>query len=108
MLGVNQRDRNTPDTRSTTKLHRAISPSMNDQWSGKTFRRYRRPSPDRLSRSSAQPATAPAAPPLPCPLVATSTSHPITDHLSDAAPKGGHLWCRLPHDDAGCCFVTPD
>src|SRR4051812_29687537 len=57
MLGVNHRDRNTPVTRSTTKLHKAISPSMNDQWSGKTFRRYLRPPADRLSRSSAQPAT---------------------------------------------------
>ena len=40
MLGRNHRVRNTPVRRSTTKLHSAISPSMNDQWSGKTLRRF--------------------------------------------------------------------
>src|SRR3954467_10198372 len=60
MLGVNHRVRNTPVSRRTTKLHRAISPSMKDQWSGKTLRRFffaRVASP---RRSSAHPATAPA------------------------------------------------
>ena len=38
MLGLNQNVRNTPVSSSTTKLHSAISPSMNDQWSGKTLR----------------------------------------------------------------------
>src|SRR3954464_13014580 len=59
MLGVNQRLRKTPLRSSTTKLHSAISPSMNDQWSGKTLRRFffaRVASP---SRSSAHSATAP-------------------------------------------------
>jgi hypothetical protein len=38
---------------STTKLHSAISPSMNDQWSGKTLRMSFFPAPARPSRSSA-------------------------------------------------------
>ena len=38
------------------KVYSAISPIMNDQWSGKTFRRYLRAGRDRLSRSSVQPA----------------------------------------------------
>ena len=49
-------------SRSTTKLHSAISPSMKDQWSGKTLRIcffMAVPSP---SRSSAQVAIAPAGP----------------------------------------------
>ena len=37
MLGLNQSVRKTPVRSSTTKLHSAISPSMKDQWSGKTF-----------------------------------------------------------------------
>ena len=38
MLGLNHRLRKVPVIRSTTKLHSAISPSMKDQWSGKTLR----------------------------------------------------------------------
>ncbi len=30
--------RNVPERSTTTKLQSAISPSMNDQWSGKTLR----------------------------------------------------------------------
>src|SRR3954469_21873582 len=60
MLGVNHRVRNTPLSRSTTKLHSAISPSMNDQWSGKTLRRFFLASVARPSRSSAQLAAAAA------------------------------------------------
>src|SRR3954453_3286043 len=59
MLGVNHRVRNTPLSRSTTKLHSAISPSMNDQWSGKTLRRFFLARVARPSRSSAHSATAP-------------------------------------------------
>ncbi len=61
MLGSNQKVRKTPVTRRTTKLHSAISPSMNDQWSGNTFRNdmsfgnLARP-----RRSSAQLAARPA------------------------------------------------
>src|SRR6478736_736503 len=58
MLGRNHRVRKTP-VRSSTKLHRAISPSMNDQWSGKTLRSCFLPRPARPRRSSAQPAAAP-------------------------------------------------
>ncbi len=60
MLGTNQNVRNTPVRSRTTKLHSAISPSMNDQWSGKTLRRFFRISVARPSRSSAQVAAAPA------------------------------------------------
>src|SRR3954470_22407165 len=60
MLGVNQKVRNVPVSRSTTKLHSAISPSMNDQWSGNTLRAKTLVSVPRLSRSSAQEAAAPA------------------------------------------------
>src|SRR4051794_32582379 len=60
MLGLNQRVRNTPLRRSTTKLQSAISPSMNDQWSGKTLRRFFLAMVARPSRSSAHSATAPA------------------------------------------------
>src|SRR3954447_23787477 len=59
IAGVNHRLRNTPVSKSTTKLHSAISPSMNDQWSGKTLRRFFFASVARPSRSSAQPAAAP-------------------------------------------------
>src|SRR3954453_6281259 len=59
MLGVNHRVRNTPLSRSTTKLHSAISPSMNDQWSGKTLRRFFLARVARPSRSSAHSATFP-------------------------------------------------
>src|SRR5690349_17805406 len=60
MLGSNHRVRNVPVSSRITKLHSAISPSMNDQWSGKTLRScffMAVPSP---SRSSAQLATMPA------------------------------------------------
>ena len=40
MRGWNHSVRKTPVSRSTTKLHSAISPSMKDQWSGKTLRRF--------------------------------------------------------------------
>src|SRR5687768_3547221 len=59
MLGRNHRVRNTPVRSRTTKLHRAISPSMNDQWSGKTLRRFFLLKVARPSRSSAQVAAAP-------------------------------------------------
>src|SRR4051812_11859388 len=59
MLGLNQRVRNTPLSSSTTKLQSATSPSMNDQWSGKTLRRLPLPSLARPSRSSAHVAAAP-------------------------------------------------
>ena len=60
MLGVNHRVRKTPVRRSTTKLHSAISPSMKDQWSGKTLRRFFFMAVARPRRSSAQVAAAPA------------------------------------------------
>src|SRR5690242_17074320 len=55
MLGLNQRLRKTPVSSRITKLHRAISPSRNDQWSGKTLRSCffaRPPSPTRSSSHS--------------------------------------------------------
>src|SRR6476620_1738506 len=61
MLGVNHSVRNTPVRSRTTKLHRAISPSMKDQWSGKTLRRFFFMAVPRPRRSSAQLAIAPAA-----------------------------------------------
>src|SRR5699024_10716835 len=54
MLGLNHRLRNTPVSSSTTKLHSAISPSMNDQWSVKTLRMLCLASFPMPSRSSAQ------------------------------------------------------
>src|SRR5215207_3019776 len=57
MDGVNHRVRNTPVNSSTTKDHSAISPSMNDQWSGKTLRRFLRTTVASPNRSSAQVAT---------------------------------------------------
>ena len=57
MDGWNHRVRKTPVSRSTTKLHSAISPSMKDQWSGKTLRRFLRAAVARPSRSSAHEAT---------------------------------------------------
>src|SRR3954451_9709872 len=59
IAGLNQRLRNTPVSSSTTKLHSAISPSMNDQWSGKTLRICFLARPAMPVRSSAQAATAP-------------------------------------------------
>src|SRR6478735_4418855 len=60
MLGRNHRVRNTPVSSRTTKDHSAISPSMNDQWSGNTLRRFFRMAVASPSRSSNHPATAPA------------------------------------------------
>src|SRR3990170_3408593 len=61
MLGSNHRVRNTPVSSRTTKLHSAISPSMKDQWSGKTLRSDKPlVALARPSLSSAQVATAPA------------------------------------------------
>src|SRR3954469_18894327 len=60
MLGVNQNVRKTPVISSTTKLHSAISPSMKDQWSGKTLRRFFLARVASPSRSSAHSASAPA------------------------------------------------
>src|SRR4051794_13303147 len=59
MLGSNHRVRKTPLRSRTTKLHSAISPSMKDQWSGKTLRRFFLAMVARPSRSSAHSATAP-------------------------------------------------
>src|SRR4051794_19259625 len=59
MLGRNHRVRKTPVSSSTTKLHSATSPSMNDQWSGKTLRRFFLARVASPSRSSAHSATAP-------------------------------------------------
>src|SRR4028118_1681117 len=59
MLGTYQKVRKTPLSRSTTKLHSAISPSMNDQWSGKTLRMFFLTSGASPSRESSQP-TGPA------------------------------------------------
>ncbi len=59
MLGLNHKVRKTPVSRRTTKLHRAISPSMKDQWSGKTFRTCFFIAEARPRRSSAQLAAAP-------------------------------------------------
>src|ERR671918_1294007 len=59
-LGMNQNVRKVPDRSRTMKLHSAISPSRNDQWSGKTLR------PNVLTRvarrtSSSSHFTGPAA-----------------------------------------------
>src|SRR5215216_2871433 len=59
MLGLNHRVRKTPLNSRTTKLQSAISPSMNDQWSGKTLRRFFFASVARPSRSSAHSARSP-------------------------------------------------
>ena len=58
---VRTRTSGTPRSAAARRSdHSAISPSMNDQWSGNTLRRFFRISVARPSRSSAQPATAPA------------------------------------------------
>src|ERR1044072_1041451 len=64
MLGSNHRVRNVPVSSRITKLHNAISPSMNDQWSGKTLRICFFIAVPRPSRSSAQLATMPTRPGL--------------------------------------------
>ena len=58
MDGWNQMARNVPDSSSTMKLYSAISPSRNDQWSGKTLRTFfltRVASPTRSSSHSVGP-----------------------------------------------------
>src|SRR5689334_2091117 len=60
MLGLNHSDRKTPVSSRMTKLHSAISPSMKDQWSGKTLRICFLVAVARPRRSSAQVATAAA------------------------------------------------
>src|SRR5918992_6043403 len=60
MLGSNHRVRNVPVSSRMTKLHSAISPSMNDQWSGKTLRSCFFITVPSASRSSAHEATIPA------------------------------------------------
>src|SRR3954464_15520470 len=60
MLGLNHSVRKVPVTRSTTKLHSAISPSMKDQWSGKTLRICFFARPASPERSSAQVAASPS------------------------------------------------
>src|SRR6476469_5477053 len=59
MLGLNHRVRNVPVISSTTNDHSAISPSMNDQWSGKTLRICFFDTVANPVRSSAQLAMAP-------------------------------------------------
>src|SRR6476619_5738788 len=59
MLGRNHSVRDVPVSSRTTKLHSAISPSMKDQWSGKTLRICFLAIVARPSRSSAHSATAP-------------------------------------------------
>src|SRR6187551_658130 len=59
MLGLNHNVRKTPLRSRTTKLQSAISPSMKDQWSGKTLRRFFLARVARPSRSSAHSAAAP-------------------------------------------------
>src|SRR6478672_7230036 len=62
MLGLNHRVRKVPVSSRMTKLHSAISPSMKDQWSGKTLRICFLVAVARPSRSSAQVATPAALP----------------------------------------------
>src|SRR5688500_1873480 len=59
MLGRYQRVRNTPVRSRTMKLHSAISPSMKDQWSGKTLRICFFATVARPRRSSAHSAACP-------------------------------------------------
>src|SRR5688500_5393299 len=59
MLGLNHSVRKTPVSSRTTKLHSAISPSMKDQWSGKTLRTCFLVAAAMPVRSSAQFAAAP-------------------------------------------------
>src|SRR6476659_8860934 len=59
MLGRNHSVRNVPVSSRTTKLHSAISPSMKDQWSGKTLRTCFLAIVASPRRSSAHSAAAP-------------------------------------------------
>ncbi len=58
MLGLNHSVSRVPVSSRTTKLHSAISPSMKDQWSGKTLRICFFMAVARPVRSSAQVAAA--------------------------------------------------
>src|SRR5881398_2634915 len=62
MLGLNHNVKNVPVNNKTTKLHNAISPNMNDQWSGNTFRICFLLTAARPVRSSTQAATRAGAP----------------------------------------------
>src|SRR3954449_726598 len=57
MLGLNHNVKNVPVNNKTTKLHNAISPNMNDQWSGNTLRICFLLTAARPVRSSAQVAS---------------------------------------------------
>ena len=59
MLGLYQSVSRVPVSSSTTKLQSAISPSMNDQWSGKTLRICFLATPAMPVRSSVHVAAAP-------------------------------------------------
>ena len=54
-LGSKKKVRKMPVTTSTTNEYRAISPNMNDQWSGKTFA-----SADSAKEEAADPVVDPA------------------------------------------------
>src|SRR6478672_8406349 len=58
-LGTNQKVRNAPVNRQTIIEYIAISPSMNDQWSGKTFLARKETPLAAPRRSSIQPAMPP-------------------------------------------------
>jgi hypothetical protein len=59
--GLKHKLSSVPVTSRTTKLHSAISPSMNDQWSGKTLRRYVFAKLATPTRSSSQSTTSSVA-----------------------------------------------
>jgi len=63
--GTKNSARYVPVSSKITNDHSAISPSMNDQWSGKTFRNATRQPRAAWNRSSSQP---------PSPLTASGTS----------------------------------
>ena len=52
--GTKKNDRKVPVSSRTTNDHSAISPSMNDQWSGNTFRMSTRNPRAPWNRSSSQ------------------------------------------------------
>src|SRR4028118_1713854 len=82
MLGLYQKVRKTPETRSTTKLHSAISPSMQDQGAGKTLRMCFFETVARPSRSSAQVT----APPTLDGLFTLAALRPVTAELIADSP----------------------
>jgi hypothetical protein len=55
-LGSKKKVRKIPVSTRMTKQYRAISPSMNDQWSGKALSSVLRANRDAPSRSSSQRA----------------------------------------------------